>query len=288
VAPYRRTQAAVIIYRIEQLLGGAGRGGINAAVDVTLRGVAKDNAVSPFTVANEVIAATLGQALGLPVASGVVARAAAGNLLYVSLDVSADGKQLPPIVASDFVRAHSELAARILAFDIWTANEDRHTGTIALDPNFAPPRPSIFDHGHALLGSGAGHGPARLTYYVDKLGFPAHYFLEEVRDDAHLWAACERIGRLPHEIIVDACSQVTTEAASNVAAPVATTLSNWLTTRQTRLPALVNDHHAEFTKITAWGHLRRRGTARGRHWKVPTGRQGLSHLLRNGWRPTRQ
>jgi len=176
----------VIIYRIEQLFGGATRGGMNAAVDVTLRGVAKDNAASQFTVANEVIAARLGQTLGLPVPAGVVAHDAAGGLLYVSLDVSADGKQLPPIVARDFVQSHPELAARILAFDMWIANEDRHTQNVALDPNFTPPRPSIFDHGHALLGTGGGAGPARLSYYIDKLGFPSHCFLGELQDDAHL------------------------------------------------------------------------------------------------------
>ena len=89
------------IYRITKILN-AHRGGMNAAVDAEIRGVAKTNDASEFTIANELICARIGQTLGLPIPSGVVAADASKRLYYLSLDVSFEAKALPPVIPAEF------------------------------------------------------------------------------------------------------------------------------------------------------------------------------------------
>lgn len=157
------------IYRITQLEGST-RGGINNAVDALIRGVAKTNSESRFTIANEVIAARIGQTMGLPVPSGVIARDAEKRLYYLSLDMSSEGKQLPPIRPSQFVEEDPRIAAGVAVFDVLIANGDRHRGNLSRDPAFVPPRTSVFDHGHALLGTDPPDGLERLRLADGRLG----------------------------------------------------------------------------------------------------------------------
>ena len=117
---------------------------MSEAVDAEIRAVAKLN-VRPYTIANEVMAARPGQALGLPIPAGVVAEHA-GKPCYLSLDVSKEGKARPPIVAADFVRSEPNIAAGAVVFDSRIANNDRHARNMSHDPSFARPRPALFDH----------------------------------------------------------------------------------------------------------------------------------------------
>jgi hypothetical protein len=157
------------IYRIIAL-HSAHRGGMNAAVDADVRGIAKTNGESPFTIANEIVAARIGQTLGLPIPAGILAEDSAKRLYYLSLDVSREQKQLPPVVPADFVKAEPRLAAGIMVFDVLVANGDRNQTNLSLDPAFVPPRASVFDHGHALFGTNPPIGPDRLDLAADRLG----------------------------------------------------------------------------------------------------------------------
>ncbi len=157
------------IYRITEL-HAATRGGMNAAVDADIGGIAKMNDESPFTIANEVIAARIGQALGLPIPAGVIAEDAAKKLYYLSLDVSREGKTLPPVIPADFAREEPRLTAGCVVFDVLIANGDRNTSNLSRDPAYTPPRVSVFDHGHALLGTNPPIGFERLELATDRLG----------------------------------------------------------------------------------------------------------------------
>jgi hypothetical protein len=159
-----------VIYRLTQIHTGASRGGINQSVDAEIRGVAKTNDLARFTIANEVVAARLGQVLGLPVPAGVIAEDGSGKLYYLSLDVSKTGHTLPPGAPPGCCRARGLSCDRCSSLRLLIANEDRHAGNMSLDPAFSPPRLSLFDHGHSALGSRDPQGADRLNALKDSPG----------------------------------------------------------------------------------------------------------------------
>ena len=245
------------IYRITQL-HAAHRGGINAAVDAEIRGVAKTNRASPHTIANEVIAARIGATLGLPIPAGVVAEHS-GELYYLSLDVSKEGKTLPPIIASDFAANQPRYAAGCVAFDVLIANCDRNPANLSLDPAFNPPRASLFDHGHALLGTGAPIGSDRLVAAVGTLGCDGrppvngsrHVLLDYIAssDDLLRWA--DRIAHLPSFVIEDACREAA-DLGLFADPALARELAAWLEARAGKIHELISDNTDEFKSINQW------------------------------------
>jgi hypothetical protein len=245
------------IYRLTRL-ATSHRGGMNQAIDADIRGVAKTNDHSPYTIANEVIAARLGQCLGLPVPAGVVAEHS-GRLFYLSLDVSKEGRALPPIIAGDFVAAEPWLAAGAVIFDMWIANSDRHTGNISHDPAFSPPRPAFFDHGHALLGTGDPNGLDRLRAAEGELGCVGrpplegnrHALLDLVSSAADLYAWAARVGELPDFVVADACANAR-ELGLLPDDGTRDSLRDWLLLRKTALGQLLSDHRDEFSAIAQW------------------------------------
>lgn len=248
-----------VIYRLTQIHTGAGRGGINQSVDAEIRGVAKTNDVARFTIANEVVAARLGQVLGLPVPAGVIAEDSSGKLYYLSLDVSKSGHTLPPVNPPDVVATEPFLAAGAVVFDFFIANEDRHAGNLALDPAFTPPRLSLFDHGHSLLGSRDPQGRDRLTALAGTpgcLGDPANAgnrqaLLDQIASGADIEAWVDRIERLPDYVVMDACN-IVSNAGLNVDAALASALADWLCVRRSGIRQLVQDNQPEFQAVTAW------------------------------------
>jgi hypothetical protein len=220
--------------------------------------VAKTNDAGPYTIANEVIAARLAHALGLPVPAGVVAEHP-GQLFYMSLDVSKEGKTLPPVVAADFIADEPRLAAGAVIFDIWIANGDRHTGNMSYDSAFAPPRASFFDHGHALLGTGDPKGPDRLQAAMDDLGCTGKPPLNGNRqilldlvssaNDLRLWIS--RVEELPDFMMADACIEA---RALGLLPDDATrdVLQAWLQQRKRGLGQLVSSHQDEFPAVAQW------------------------------------
>lgn len=245
------------IYRLTKLETSL-RGGVNQAIDAEIRGVAKTNDLSPYTIANEVIAARLGQCLGLPVPAGVVAEHS-GRLFYLSLDVSKEGKALPPIIPTDFAAAESGLAAAAVVFDIWIANSDRHAGNISYDSAFSPSRPAFFDHGHALLGSSEPKGLDRLKAAEGDLGCTGkaplngnrHALLDLVSSSAELRHWIGRIAELPDFAIADACSNAR-QLGLLADDRTREELQRWLQQRRSHLAQLISDHQDEFPAITQW------------------------------------
>lgn len=245
-----------VIYRITEL-GKPERGGMNAAVEACIGGVAKSNDECEFTIANEVIAARIGQTLGLPVPAGVIAEDPAKTLRYLSLDVSLEGKQLPPILTADFCRQEPRLAAGVVVFDVLIANGDRNATNLSSDPAFKPPRVSVFDHGHALFGTNPPIGRERLQLAADRLGCVdddaniacSSVLLAQSLDCGELERWVERVHRIPSFVYDDICNQVASISALNVTPDMAHELASWLATRAARLGDLIWQNQNVFPEV---------------------------------------
>lgn len=250
------------IYRITQL-GAPTRGGMNAAVDVSIAGIAKTNDESQFTIANEVIAAHIGQTLGLPVPAGVVAEDHRKRLYYISLDVSREGKKLPPIIPADFARSDPRLAAGVAVFDILIANGDRNGGNLSRDPGFNPPRVSMFDHGHALYGTSFPRGPDRVDLATDRLGcvidasgiaVNTNVLFGQPLDARYLDEWVTRAKQIPAYVYEDICLDVATTPGLSVTGEMARSLASWLAMRAARVDRLIWDNQGSFPAVnwTLW------------------------------------
>ena len=204
---------SIPIHRLLAPLGPAGNTA-SQPLEATLRGVAKSNKTAPFTIANELVAWTLGQMIGLPIPQCFLVDTKAGELLAYSANVSKDGRKLPPVVPPRVYPRAKRLAAGSVAFDVLIANPDRHTENVAYDTGFTPPRFFLFDHGHALLGASNPSNRARLQAVRDVLGCegPPHghrqVFLDLVSDDALLLDWVRRIETIPDWVIDDACESL--------------------------------------------------------------------------------
>src|SRR5258707_6897182 len=120
----------------------------------TLGGVAKLNPVggSAYIVAAEYICARLALLIGLPVPPGIAIRTKDGQMGYISLRFGPKGERPPPVIAEHLVEDRPELAAALVAFDGWVANDDRHDQNIAYIRGKLPL--VVYDHSHALVGKG--------------------------------------------------------------------------------------------------------------------------------------
>lgn len=251
-----------VIYRITEL-GVSERGGMNAAVEARIGGVAKTNGESEFTIANEVIAARIGQVLGLPVPAGVIAEDAAKTHYYLSIDVSREGKSLPPVMAADFCDKEPWLAAGIVVFDVLTANGDRNASNLSRDPAFDPPRVSVFDHGHALLGTNPPIGQERLELATDRLGCvddDAHIATDSVLvsqplDCGHLREWAERVAQIPPYVFGDICREIAKSPELGISAEVADWLADWLSARASNVGDLIWQNQSAFPAVewALWG-----------------------------------
>lgn len=247
------------IHRITQL-HTAHRGGMNSAVDADIGGVAKTNDESPYTIANEVIATRIGQTLGLPVPAGVIAEDDAKRLYYFSLDVSRERKQLPPIIPANFAREEPWLAAGTAVFDVLIANGDRNPTNLSRDPAFDPPRVSVFDHGHALLGTNPPTGWDRLRLAEDRLGCiddsaniaSDTVLREQELDSAHMELWTQRVAALPKYVFDDICADVARTPALGLNATEARNVALWLARRAAMIGGLVWDNRDAFPGI-CWG-----------------------------------
>lgn len=128
--------------------------GVQGARWVQLEGVGKEDPDgSSRVVANEFICNRLALMLALPTPAGSLVRfPERSGPIFVSLRFSDPGAPIVGINPKSFAAKFPELAAGIVAFDVWVANHDRHADNIAWVDGQQPP--VIYDHGLALGGSG--------------------------------------------------------------------------------------------------------------------------------------
>ena len=244
------------IYRIITV-GAPQRGGADAPIEANLGGIAKTNDRCPHTVINELVCEHIGRSLGLPIPPGLLARDSAGKLYFVSLDVSAEGKSLPPVDPRSFVTAEPRLAAGCLAFDILVANPDRHARNLARDHAFDPPRVTLFDHGAALMGCALPNGVARLRrveghLVCDGSTGTRHALLDHMTSSSELLDWVRRIEELPRWIFEDACARARGERDVQLSTEDAHDLVDWLASRAAGMRALISSHRTSFPGVHTW------------------------------------
>jgi hypothetical protein len=247
------------IYRITQL-GESTRGGMNAALDAEISALAKSNEWSAYTIANEIVAARVGQTLGLPVPAGVIAEDHEKRLYYLSLDVSREGKRLPPILPEKFVSEEPRIAAGIAVFDALIANGDRNASNLSRDLGFTPPRVTVFDHGHALFGTDEPVGPDRIDLATDRLGCAEDstciardsVLLDQPLDPGLMDHWMHRAASIPQYVFHDVCGEVASMAGLGVSPEEARRLAKWLARRAASIDQLIWDNRASFPAVR-WG-----------------------------------
>lgn len=127
-------------------------GGTTGIRSCSIDGIVKQNVdAAPYCVANEFICGRLGLLVGLPVPPGAIVPLDDGGLAYVALRFGPRGESPPPAFEDLLARDYPELALRIVAFDSWIANNDRHAKNLSYSPGTIPLR--VFDHERALLGA---------------------------------------------------------------------------------------------------------------------------------------
>lgn len=176
---------------------------------------AKESGWQAWMTANEYVSATLGTLIGLPIPPfAMLEKTTAGtreSLWFSSLSYLKEGENLPAVNPNVAYASLPEVCAGVIVFDLWIANCDRHDRNLSFDPNTAPKRLNVFDHGHALFGI---VGAARLTRLMDKFtlaetadsGAFRHCLMDQLDDAMRLKNWIDRINALPRFQISDVCA----------------------------------------------------------------------------------
>ena len=167
-----------------------------------------------YIVYNELVCYRLARELGLPIADGLVHVVPGQDPFFVQLNFNSAGDMPPGVDPVAFAKAQPQVAAQVVAFDIFVINTDRHAGNLTyLKRPGGEERVFVFDHSHALFG-GKGHqpGPPRLTRGPNWLGCDgaignAHCLLPNLSDAVVLDQELGRIQQLPDRAIGEAVSE---------------------------------------------------------------------------------
>jgi len=135
--------------------------------DVGVHALAKRNLVNEYEVANELIALTIGQALGLPIPSGFPV-GFDGNRYFCSMIIAQTGHRLPPGDAKIAVKVDEHTCTGAVAFDAWIGNFDRHRRNFHFDEE--DKKLYLIDHGNSLFRQ---NGVSRFTELQSKIGLYA-------------------------------------------------------------------------------------------------------------------
>lgn len=214
--------------------------GATGALHVGIAGIAKPNSPAlPLVVPNELVCGLLARAILLPTPPGFIIEHNSERY-YVSLNFNLAGQDLPPADASKIVASHQQLAAGIVLFDIWIANNDRHNGNIAYDQT--SDRVEIFDHSHVHFSDDSTALAAKAT----DLAIGSHCLASELLslDGMVFWN--DRIQAIPEFYI-----RATLDAAVEVGLPLdrVDPCLVFLLDRRTNLLDLVKTNRGSFPKV---------------------------------------
>lgn len=235
-------------YRVTSWGQAVGQGATGAQY-VNVSAVGKANSANaPYVVANELVCSQLGHLLKLPVPPGFVILNENAQPHFACLDFSLTGDALPPIIPDRFAAAFREQIGSILAFDIFIANDDRHARNLAADYSSGPPRYTLFDHSHALLGGGP-NWQRKLDVALDTLAIGNHILAGYIDDDQHFDPMLARIEGIPDYYIEE-----TVAGAQEYGLDDATVerLHNFLGDRRQRVRQLIIENRGAFPRIAQW------------------------------------
>jgi hypothetical protein len=233
--------------------------GINDAEHVEVAAVAKrNNPDSPYLVANEIVAARIGQCLGVPVPSfGVVEK---DHVFYFfGWHFALAGEETPPIDPRRLCELMPTEALGIVAFDMLIANEDRHEWNVEARLARKPHEVVVYDHERALLGSHPGRGVRRLEEVRDELvidrppGDPQHCLVGHVRDASSLFIWSESLRQLPRLCVANAAAEARRYGGITVNEELA--LVDYIMRRREVVPVLLREalESGELGPIQNWG-----------------------------------
>jgi hypothetical protein len=237
---------------------GAPTGTASDTRHVELHGYAKLNSASePFCVASEYVCAELGSLIGLPVPPGAVVKGPpVSGPVWLTLSFS--DVRLPPVDPAEVVRLVPVLATELVVFDVFIANQDRHEGNLAFFS--ADRRLEVFDHGHALLGPGAG-GLARLDRLRGALvvdgahGGSQHCLLALLTDATAIKHAIELVQREVRDAAVRRICWEAEKLHLGLASGEGSALADRVILRRQALDAIIRTNQSEFRGVPAadWG-----------------------------------
>ncbi len=234
---------------------GIGAGNVTYA---ELQAVVKSNQpIAPYCVPNELICGEIGRYLQLPIPPGGLVEFE-NQVFFASLDFNLAGESLPPIVPATCVEALPFLAAGVLVFDAFIANNDRHPRNLSLDLSVKKPRLMVFDHGHALLGDEPSKSVERFKRVEDRLGIAGgedsggvpHCLLDHLKVADHLDAWLKRVEQVPGYVIEGVCERAVGLGITDAEAGAA---SDFLKNRRHLLRSIVKANRAQFKGIIQWG-----------------------------------
>lgn len=163
---------------------------------------------------------------------------------WASLHFGPGGQRPPPVIPEQFVEAEPLIAAAVVVFDMWIANDDRHERNLAYAPGLIPP--AVIDHGHALLGPDE-QGLARLMRRKDTPGV-AGCLHDELADASHLSAWADEVACVTRRRIEAVCKAVGSACALD--GDLTQALIDFLDHRKTRIMEFVREAETDFPRIT--------------------------------------
>ena len=213
---------------------------------------------SPYCIPNELICATLGAFLKLPIPPFSITYY--NNKPYFSslhFDPTDKDRQ-PPIKPAICAERFAWLCTGIIFFDILVANEDRHDQNLAADSVGDPKALVVYDHDQALFGGGGNLcGVERLTVLRDRLGVTGRAptggneccLLKAIRTVEFFDEWRYRVQDIPEWFIRETCREA---VGIGLTRPEANAAADFLVHRRDYLTTIIKNNATSLPLISGW------------------------------------
>jgi hypothetical protein len=218
---------------------------------------------SPYLMANEWIASSIGWLLRVPVPPFALMRHPGHKGMFVSLHVDPRKLVPPPDTKPDeLVKRHPDVSTGIVLFDILIANIDRHEGNLLVDDPDAPTQVDVIDHDRSIFGHFPGEADQRLRRLQGKLavtgtpdcgtGALRHCLIDHLTNKDLFEKWLRRIETIPDTFIDDICDETMGVGVTRELVELA---KAFLIERKRGIRELVFAKRAEFRSIPRgkWG-----------------------------------
>jgi hypothetical protein len=218
--------------------------------------------VSPYLIANEWIAASVGQFLRLPIPPfSIMGRKGTGTRMFASYSFTGDRKTDKKMLSADpasLYKTFPDECTGVVLFDILIGNVDRNYTNIKVDRIISPKNFYIFDHERALFHLYPDDGIARLRSLSDRLGITDgsdshgdefHCLIGQLDSVELMGKWLHRILAMPNWYIEDVCSAV---RKISIRSRECTAVIEFLKRRRDNLEKLILDNKPRFPGVKQW------------------------------------
>lgn len=208
-----------------------------------------------YCIANESICNDLASFLGLPIPPYAITFSEVDDrLLFSSIKFSFEGRDDRPVMGEEVARKMPKLAAGILLFDVFVANNDRHDTNLKTDRMNDPKALMIYDHDCALFGT---EGTSRFEAIQDHLAVTGddicegnrHCLIDHFESNKFFRSWCNQIWNIPADYIKRVCEKQMRFGLTRSECDSAT---EFLTTRKNKIKSLIETNAHEFCSIAKW------------------------------------